>query len=64
MNERVLTVGEEDQGEVVLGCQQGGSVVEDTVRVPGLQAGSTRKQGRFKVADSRKGFGVKCWEHM
>ena len=57
MNERVLTVREEDQGEVVLGCQHGGRVVEDTVGVPGLQAGSTIIQGRFKDADSRKGLG-------
>ena len=40
MNERVLTVGEQDQGEVVLGRQYGGRVVEDAVGVASLQAGS------------------------
>ena len=38
MNEWVLAVREEDQGEIVLGCQDGGSVVEDAVGVPGLLA--------------------------
>ena len=41
MNERVLTGGEEDQGEVVLGGQYGGGVVEDAVGVPSLHAGPT-----------------------
>ena len=56
VNERILTVGEEYQREVVLGCQDGGRVVEDAVGVASLQAGSAIKQERFKVADSKNGL--------
>ena len=42
VNERILTVGEEDQGEIVLGCQDGGGVVEDAVGVPRLYATPTQ----------------------
>ena len=42
MNERVLAVGEEDQGEVVLGCQDGGGVMEDAVGVASLYTGPTQ----------------------
>ena len=38
MNEWVLAVREKDQGEVVLGCQDGGGVVEDAVGVASLFA--------------------------
>ena len=41
MNEWVLAVREEDQGEIVLGYQDGGSVVEDAVGVSGLRASPT-----------------------
>ena len=43
MNERVLAVWEEDQGEVVLGCQDGGGVMEDAVGVASLYAGPTQR---------------------
>ena len=42
VNERALAEREEDQGEVVLGGQDGGRVVEDAVGVASLQTGSTK----------------------
>lgn len=39
MNERILAVWEEDEGQVVLGREEGGRVVEEDVGVPRLQAG-------------------------
>ena len=41
VNEWILTVREQDQGQVVLGRQDGGRVVEDAVGVPGLRASPT-----------------------
>ena len=40
MNERILAVWEEDEGQVVLGREEGGRVVEEDVGVPRLQTGS------------------------
>ena len=56
MNERVLAVWEEDQGEVVLGCQDGGGVVEDAVGVASLQTGSTKYFFVSSVVSCSKNF--------